>query len=106
LGLLSNNSVDDQSNTELSHEHIFFEDEEGGDIGFFNDTNSPRPDEVSQLSKYKPSQDGGYDDAIMREAVKQVSPKDYKLCGVNQYNCQDWAQDVREKYFELESLNN
>ena len=33
----SNNPIDDYFNTEISHEQIFFEDEKGGNIGFFDD---------------------------------------------------------------------
>ena len=101
LGLLSNNSVDDQSNTELSHEHIFFEDEEGGDLGFFSTNGGEIKSDDPKLLKGYRKTELGYDDAIIRQAISEVEPKQYQLCGANQYNCQDWADDVRKKYYEI-----
>jgi RHS repeat-associated protein len=69
LGPFSKNPIDDYFNTELSHEHIFFEDGKSpADIGFgrngkFSGENS---------SKYRIN-DGGYDDCVMRKAVDVVN---------------------------------
>lgn len=42
----------------------------------------------------------------MRKAVEQVKPKPYSLLGdeekgIPQYNCQNYADDLRNKYREL-----
>ena len=49
---------------------------------------------------------GWYNDCVMRKAVDQVNPKPYSLIGnvftrKEQYNCQDYADDLRAKYREL-----
>ncbi|MBF2022222.1 MAG: hypothetical protein IGR93_19535 [Hydrococcus sp. C42_A2020_068] len=83
-------------NTEVSHEHIFFEDGKSpADIGYgpngkFSGENA---------SKYHKN-DGGYDDCIMRKAADAVTwpGKDYCLFG---HNCQSWTAAVRKKYKEL-----
>jgi RHS repeat-associated protein len=96
----SNNPIDDSFNTELSHEQLFFEDNEPdlpSNLGFFNDS-TVREDDTSLLSGYRkmPQQ---YDDAIMRDAIENVEAMgDYKLFG---NNCQTWAEKVREEYSRL-----
>ena len=93
----------DSQNKELEHEQWFFEDETGGNIGFFND-NKVRADDEENLKLYRRSndpQDGWYDDAILREVVKNVKPKSYNLLGDKQnekYNYQDYVDDVRREY--------
>lgn len=47
-----------------------------------------------------------YNECVMREAVETVRPRPYKLYAINgraggQYNCQDYAQDLRDMYFVL-----
>ncbi|XOF34190.1 MAG: RHS repeat-associated core domain-containing protein [Candidatus Electrothrix sp. YB6] len=94
-------SIDDQYNTVIAHEHIFFED--GSNVGFFDDgevhyNNENRGDyDVSQT---------GYDDALLRQAVDNVEPNDYYALykiswSKEKYNCQDWAEDVRREYERL-----
>ena len=103
LGSGSNNPLDDSLNTEISHEQLFFEDNVPGlpsNLGFFDDS-TVKEDDVSLLNGYRrmPQQ---YDDAIMREAVRNVgsSMGEYKLLG---NNCQVWAEKVRDEYFRLYS---
>ncbi len=103
----SKNPLDDLLNTEAAHEQLFFEDEEGGNIGFFSD-NKVRPDKDNLLDGYVVTKTG-FDDSLMREAVDNVKPKPYNLFGdiikgcSNKYNCQDWAQDVRKEYNKLQN---
>lgn len=80
----------------------FFED--GGtpvNIGYF-DTSVTRQDEFSFLNQYV-KLPGKYDDCVMREAVKKVKPKPYRLFALdkNQYNCQNYAEELRREYFKL-----
>jgi hypothetical protein len=91
----------DWLNIELNHEQLFFEDEKGGNIGFFGDS-KVRPDDPQNLSKYWDRRLGGYDDSIMRDAVKNVgNPGAYCLIGPGKNNCQDWADKVRAEYEKL-----
>ncbi|MDA1353953.1 MAG: hypothetical protein O3A01_05720, partial [bacterium] len=46
--------------------------------------------------------DQGYDDQLMREAVRVTPVEKYCLVG---NNCQDWADAVRDSYHRLESQN-
>ena len=100
LGALSCNvgSLDDQYNTEISHEHIFFEDGKSPDnIGFgpeglFTETS---------FEGYR-RRDGGYNDCIMRIAYKRVPTGKYKLFG---NNCQVWAQKVRDEYHKIKNTS-
>ena len=53
----------------------------------------------------------GYNDCVMRKAVAEVRPKPYSLLGlgigVEKYNCQDYAEELRDAYnrlIELESV--
>ncbi|MHB8741760.1 MAG: hypothetical protein ACYC9L_01425 [Sulfuricaulis sp.] len=43
--------IDDYFNTEFVHEQLFFEDKQGGNLGFFGDSNV-RADDPANLSKY------------------------------------------------------
>ena len=98
----SKDSILDNTNLELSHEQIFYEDELGGNIGFFSrDEGRVLADDPNLLSTYRVTEKG-YDDAIMREAVKVVQPQRYRLCGPEKYNCQDWIDAVKEEYFKRE----
>jgi len=93
---------DDIDNTMLAHEQLFFED--GGiptNLGFFDD-NQVRSDTAG--ISYRQPHSTGWDDCIMRKAVQLVRPRKYKLLDIDrhnqgrQYNCQDWAEDVRRAY--------
>ena len=101
------NEQDDQNNTMIAHEQLFFED---GDmptnLGYFGD-GTVRSD--SNLSRYRTPHSRGWNDCIMRKAVALVVPRPYKLLDVDrhgsgsQYNCQDWADDVRRAYYCVEN---
>tara|TARA_Y100000389_G_scaffold135132_1_gene132688 strand:- start:374 stop:838 length:465 start_codon:yes stop_codon:yes gene_type:complete len=92
----------DKRNIELSHEQLFFEDELGGNIGFFDDSKL-HEESGSVLNLYAKTQEG-FDDDVMREAVKNLDNRTipYDLLGFDtctgKYNCQDWANDVRQEY--------
>jgi len=96
----------DNRNAELSHENLFFEDgKEPSNIGYFDrKDDNPGSDSIPGLLSNYVITDSGYDDCIMREAVKVVKPKPYSLWGgslLNQYNCQDYAQALCDAYFRL-----
>jgi RHS repeat-associated protein len=81
---------------QFAHEQLFFEDGQfQTNLGFFkvsSGVGEVRPD--PNVAGYV-RQDGGYNDCVMREAVKRVMPMGYDLlCS----NCQDWAAAVRVQY--------
>ena len=111
------------------HEHIFFEDEKGGNIGFttsgISDVIDSHFSEMTGLfyektktfgkfftetdpnviAKYRETDGKHYDDAIMRKAVEDVKKSGkfyyYKALGNGRNNCQDFVQDVKDKYYEI-----
>lgn len=89
----------DRKNIELLHEQIFFEDTQGGNIGFMGD-NTLKEDDPGL---YNPRHcRGGYNDALLREAIKTTQPlRKYRF---THYNCQDWIDEVLDRYrlFNLE----
>ena len=88
----------DQKNQEGIHEQIFFEDgKDPSNLGFFDD-NQIKKD--NSENKYKFTNEY-YDDDLMREAIKNIKPKPYKVIGDNQYNCQDFVDDARKEYKNL-----
>ncbi len=97
----SSNPVDDYFNTEISHEHGFFEDVSGDNVGFGPDG---RFNENPEGKGYR--LDGKhYDDALMREALKNVQDGNYNLLGWGsgpKNNCQDWADRLRAEYDRLQ----
>jgi RHS repeat-associated protein len=99
----SHNPLDDWSNSEISHEQVFFEDDKlPSNVGFFSD-NTVRSDSSSLLSGYRKTRTD-YNDCVMRIAVAQTPTKPYSLLGwgrLIKFNCQDFAEDVRRKYSEL-----
>ena len=102
---VSQNANLDQKNRELVHEQLIFEDNgETTGAGYFGDS------QVHEDSNWKNVRwvrvPGWYNDCVMRKAVDQVNPKPYSLIGnvftrKEQYNCQDYADDLRAKYREL-----
>ena len=97
------NKQDEIDNTMVAHEQLFLED--GGiptNLGFFDD-NQVRID-IAGIPYRKPHSTG-WSDCVMRKAVRMVKPRKYKLLDANlhnsggQYNCQDWAEDVRWAYY-------
>ena len=90
--------IRDYFNLEDLHEQIFFEDEEGGNIGFFPDGDNDGYGEwLTDPPKGYVCKDTGYDDATMRQAVKNIS-KTKRSWQLIKYNCQDAMEDVREEY--------
>ena len=98
LSDISDNPIIDYLNLELSHEHGFFEDGSGDNIGFRNNERFPEdPNELINLGyRYEDKQ---YDDDIMREALKNVKDGLYSSV-IN--NCQDWSDRLRKEYDRLE----
>ena len=99
----------DVKNIEFLHEQLFFED--GGifpTIGWGDDQEGSGKgmymlyEDPSQYQK----RDGGYDDCVMREAVRQVQPSHYQMTIIGRAtkcNCQDYAAALRAKYKVLEN---
>lgn len=95
----------------FAHEQLIFED--GGtpiNLGYFNapvDNNNPRQDEFHFQLQYVPIEGkGAYNDCVMREAVKNVQARPYNMWTLSgrptgQYNCQDYADDLRAEYYKL-----
>ena len=98
VGVFWVNPVTDFLNIEVAHEQVFFEDgKEPSNIGFFND-GLVRADNVSLNYVITKK---GFNDCVMRIAVKEVKPKPYSLMGGTgraKYNCQNYAEDLRRKY--------
>lgn len=102
---VSINSKLDRQNREYSHEHLVFEDnKQPPDLGYFSNSEIMEDPEWRNVKWVRVP--GSYNDCVMRKAIKAVKPKPYSLlgdknAGIQQYNCQDFADDVRRKYFEL-----
>jgi hypothetical protein len=96
LGSLSNNPIVNATNTSISHEQLFFEDNQSpSNIGFMGDgtlKTELRPQGYHAVP-------GHYNDCVMRMAVQNVKLNSYNLIG---NNCQDWAKNVRDEYKRLE----
>jgi RHS repeat-associated protein len=93
----SDNKLDDYLNTELSHEHGFFEDGTGENWGFGKNgrfTEDPTGKGYRYGSEH-------YDDNIMREALKNISDGKYSNYPWNRNNCQSWAERLRKEYERL-----
>ncbi|MFA5144009.1 MAG: RHS repeat-associated core domain-containing protein [Candidatus Omnitrophota bacterium] len=93
----SDNRADDYLNTELSHEHGFFEDGSGENVGF-----GPKgrfsEDPMGKGYRYGTEH---YDDELMREALKNVKDGKYSNWPWSKNNCQDWAERLRREYERL-----
>lgn len=97
---LSENADLDIENRELVHEHLIFEDDgPTSGAGYFGDGKVHENDHWQKVKWVRVP--GHYNDCVMRKAVDSVKPKPYTLIGSNQYNCQDYADDLRAKYREL-----
>ncbi|HSQ97584.1 MAG TPA: hypothetical protein VLL98_02580 [Rickettsiales bacterium] len=85
------------------HEQIFLEDgKEDNNYGYFDD-GTVRADKDENLGLYTKTE-GGYDDEIMRQAIKNVELQDYSLLGIDgndKFNCQDFATEVRKEYYKI-----
>jgi RHS repeat-associated protein len=95
----------DKINREVVHEQLVFEDgDTPPDVGYFSDSTN-KTDSVWKSRKWI-RVPGTYNDCVMRKAVAKVKPLPYSLLGdknkgVPQYNCQDYADALRSKYYEL-----
>ena len=89
----------DKWNIEILHEHLFYDD--GSNVGYGK---GGRFKEDSK-SGYRRRDSRHYDDCIMKEAQKLVSPPPYSFIGWGspKYNCQDYADALRRKYDELKN---
>ncbi len=99
--LLSSNPIGDLLNINVSHEHGFFDDGSGDNIGFGPEG---RYSEDPKGRNYRMGRKH-YDDALMREALKNVQDGDYSLLGRGvgrKNNCQDGASRLRREYRRLE----
>ena len=87
----------DKWNIEILHEHLFYDD--GTNVGYGK---SGKFKEDSK-SGYRTKDPTHYDDCIMKEAEKLVTPPPYSLIGWGspKYNCQDYAAALRRKYDEI-----
>ena len=94
---------DEIDNTVAGHENLFFEDGKQPDnLGYFEDGLHPDPDNRG----YKPAHLRGFNDCIMRKAVRRLRPRPYDLLGGYgrvKYNCQDWAEEVRLMYYSIKN---
>lgn len=100
----SENPLDDYLNTELSHEHLFFDDgtnigfgpKDGGLFGpghFFIDPN---------LNAYRYNTKH-YDDALMRQALENVMSNWNMEYNVLTNNCQHFTEALRKEYERLKN---
>jgi RHS repeat-associated protein len=94
-GIGTDGSTADKGNYELKHEHGFYEDGTGDNVGLFKDGLKRDQD----ITKYK-LDETHFDDKRMRQAEESLDPGDYKLCkwGGKSNNCQDYADALRERY--------
>jgi len=92
LGIFSDNPLDNKLNTEIAHEHGFYDDGSGNNVGFF--TNGPGKDKQIGNKKYQ-LENKRYDDDLMRDTVQAVDAGEYNLLT---NNCQDYADKLRKQY--------
>lgn len=97
LGAASSNPIDDYFNTELSHEHGFFEDVQGDNVGF-GPNGRFSEDPTGKGYRYDNTH---YDDALMRQALNNINDGTYSNWPWNKNNCQDWAERLRKEYERL-----
>ncbi len=89
----------DPLNAETVHEHGFFEDGTGDNVGFFKD--GRRHDENQANFSMDHQQ---YDDDTMRKALENVKDGEYSLLGGHgktKNNCQDWCARLRNEYKKI-----
>ena len=93
-----------------AHQHIFFEDGKSPrDIGYFED--GLHGDDAKNIKATWIITRTGLKDACLRKAVSRVRPLPYSLFGdkskeQEQYNCQDWVEEVLNMYDALISGKN
>lgn len=105
LGVFSHNIIDDLANTEIAHEHLFFEDGiEPDNYGLHDDKDVNKQVFSTETPSNYRHFERGYNDCVMRIAVANVQPKPYSLLGSwskDKYNCQDYCSDLRREYLRL-----
>ncbi len=100
-GFMINFPCSDWHNINISHEHIFFDD--GSNIGWGKDGIFTETD-TTVLRRYRGARSEDFDDELLRYAIEEVRKADGKKeYSLFKNNCQDWAERVRRKYYELES---
>ncbi|AMK09820.1 RHS repeat domain-containing protein [Pseudodesulfovibrio indicus] len=100
LGIFSDNQIDDSLNTEIAHEHGFYEDGSGGDVGLFKDGVRHNTENIQDYEL----EDKHYDDKRMRRTVGSLGKQEYNLLGIGgeKNNCQDYADKMRKRYWLLD----
>ncbi len=98
--ITTNTKTDDYLNVETKHEHGFYEDGSGDNIGFGEEDGK-----MDKETREGYTFDGKhYDDDIMRQAEKNLDERGeldkskYSLVG---NNCQDFADKLREEYKKI-----
>ncbi|WP_319470567.1 RHS repeat-associated core domain-containing protein [uncultured Pseudodesulfovibrio sp.] len=96
LGPFSNNPLDDRYNTEIAHEHGFYEDGSGNNVGLFKKGVVPNTENIRDYEL----EDKSYDDKRIRRVVKSLGDQEYNLLGIGgkKNNCQDYADKMRDRY--------
>jgi RHS repeat-associated protein len=93
--------LDDSLNIEVAHEHGFFDDGSGENIGFGpNGRFSENPWDFDYVYDFTTI----YDDDIIREALGNLEDGEYSLIGIgslDKNNCQDWSDRLREEYHRI-----
>ncbi|HNW83880.1 MAG TPA: RHS repeat-associated core domain-containing protein, partial [bacterium] len=106
------NPVDDRNNTVIAHQNIWFNMNVQvfwyytDNIGYFADS-VVRPDEEKFSKEDYVFDDKKYEAETLIKAIYMTKPKPYSLLGTNilsgknQYNCQDWIEEVVYYYNKI-----
>ncbi|MBI9078601.1 MAG: hypothetical protein JEY79_02555 [Pseudodesulfovibrio sp.] len=100
FGIFSGNSIDDAVNTEIVHEHGFYEDGSGDNVGLFKDGVQRNKENIKDYEL----EDKSYNDKRMRCSVDSLGQQKYNLLGFGgkKNNCQDSAGKMRDRYWLLD----
>lgn len=105
LGLfgVQGKKIDDKLNTVIGHEQLFFEDGKNpSNIGLFDDGTLKSE---SGTRSYRGPHDSGWNDCVMREAVKRAPLHAYCLLGkpgaTEKFNCRIGLMLLRREYRKL-----
>jgi len=93
----SSNPLDDYLNAEFSHEHGFFDDGSGENIGF-GENGRFSEDPIGKGYRYD---NEVYDDDIIRRALENIEDGKYSNWPWNKNNCQDWIERLIEEYWRI-----
>ncbi len=95
LGPLSNNPLDNATNTAIAHEQLFFEDGKSpANQGFFGDSKLKTENSLDGYRRLP----GQYNDCVMRMAARAADTGKYNFAT---NNCQSWADRARDQYNKL-----